>query len=101
MTDYARMSHAALLALRDSLPDDDPMQRVLAPYEHAAFAREWTQDSPATAVPSLLVSIPAYSIAKRLGLVHARTPASLAEVGQGFRGLGQGLMTYFERAPHG
>jgi hypothetical protein len=95
--DYSRMSHAQLLALRDSLAANDPMQATLAPYEHAAFAREWTQENPAAAVPSLAVSIPGYSAAKLLGLTHSRTPASLAEMAQSYRGMGQGLLALLRR----
>lgn len=92
MSNYGAMSHADLLRLRDSLAPGDPMQAVLAPYEHAAFAREWTRDDPLAAIPSLAVSIPAYSAAKGLGLLHARSPASLGEILQSYRGMGQGLL---------
>ena len=95
--DYSRLSHSALLAMRDALPADDPRQAVLAPYEHAAFAREWTRDDPLVAVPSLAVSIPGYSIAKLLGLTHSRSPASLSEMGQAYRGMGQGLLALLSR----
>lgn len=95
--DYGSMSHAALLNLRNSLAADDPMQAVLAPYEHAAFAREWTQENPLAAVPSLAVSIPGYSAAKLLGLTHSRTPATLAEMAQSYRGMGQGLLALLRR----
>ena len=93
MSKYADMAHSELLRLRDSIPHDDPRQRILAPYEHAAFAREWTMENPAVAVPSLAVSIPGYSLAKLLGYGNERTtPASLAEIAQGYKGMGRGLM---------
>jgi len=97
VTDYARMSHAQLLNLRNSLNPNDPLQAVIAPYEHAAFAREWTQESPFTAIPSLMLSIPAYTAAKGVGLVHARSPASLGEMAQSYRGMGQGLLALLRR----
>jgi len=96
---YAEMSHADLLRLRNSLAPDDPLQAELAPYEHAAFAREWTEENPVVAVPSLAVSIPGYSLAKLMGMGHSRTPASLAEVTQGYRGIGRGLASLL-RKPH-
>jgi hypothetical protein len=99
--DYARMSHAQLLTLRDQLHANDPMQAVLAPYEHAAFAREWTQANPLAAVPSLAVAIPGYTAAKFLGLTHSRSPASLLEMGQSYRGVGQGLLALMGRMTHG
>lgn len=63
----------------------------VAPQEHRAFAREWTQDNPMLAVPSLLAAIPAYSAAKALGLIHSRTPASLNQVTEGYKGVAEGL----------
>lgn len=91
---YADMAHSELLRLRESLPADDPRQRLLAPYEHAAFAREWTMENPVMAVPSLAVSIPGYSLAKLLGYGGENaTPASLAEMAQAYKGMGRGLMS--------
>lgn len=97
MSNYASMSHADLLTLRNTLAPNDPQQAVIAPYEHAAFAREWTQESPMAAVPSLALAIPAYTAGKALGLLHARSPASLSEMGQSYRGIGQGLLSLFMR----
>lgn len=91
MNSYEGMSHADLLRLRNSLAPSDPRQAEIAPYEHAAFAREWTMENPAVAVPSLMVSIPGYSLAKLMGVGRARSPASLGEMAQSFRGVGQGL----------
>ena len=54
--DYSHMSFADIRKLRDQYPDDSPMQAQLAPYEHQAFAREWTQDNPMVAAPALAVS---------------------------------------------
>lgn len=87
----AYLPHAELLRMRNALPPDDPRQRALALAEHEAFAREWTQEHPLIAPLSLLVATPGYEAAKALGLVHARTPASLAAIGAGYRGIGQGL----------
>lgn len=76
-------------------------QPMLAPYEHQAFAREWTRDNPMLAVPSLAAATPLYyllkqpllmSMGKSLGLVGPdATPASLDQLQAGFRGIGQGL----------
>jgi hypothetical protein len=89
--DYGSMTHAQLVALRASIPNDDPRQSVLAPYEHQAFAREWTQDSPIVAPLSLMFAIPAYTAAKTLGVVHARSQPSIAAILDGYKGIGQGL----------
>ncbi len=83
-------SHAALLGAR-SKTTDPRAQAHLAPLEHRAFAREFAQESPLKAAVSLPFAIPAYSMAKALGLQKARSPASVEEVMQGFAGLGEGL----------
>lgn len=93
--DYSTMSHADLLNLRNSLPANDPRQQILAPYEHQAFAREWAQQSPWIATPSLLAAIPLYSLGKATGLVQSRSGASLDEMADAYRGLGQGLLSHF------
>ena len=92
-SDYGNMTHAQLVALRASIPADDPRQTVLAPYEHQAFAREWTQDSPIVAPLSLTFAIPAYSAAKALGVVHARSQPSIAAILDGYKGVCHGLGT--------
>lgn len=88
---YDGMTHADLMALRNSLAPTDPRQQQIAPYEHAAYAREWTQQNPLTAIPSLTVAIPAYALAKQFGLIGARTRPSFEQVAMGYRGMGQGI----------
>lgn len=95
--DYASMSHAQLLALRNSLPPNDPRQAVLAPYEHQAFAREWTNENPVIAPISLAFAIPGYAAAKALGIEHARTGPSIASILAGYKGIGQGLASVIGR----
>lgn len=85
------MSHAQLLQLRNALPADDPRQRILADYEHQAFAREWTRKDPFIAPASLLFAIPGYTLAKALHLQGARTGPSLDEMAAGYKGVWQGL----------
>lgn len=77
-----------LRAARD-LPGAD--QQKLAPMEHRAFAREWTQENPLLAVPSLAFAIPGYAVAKKLGLIGARTQPSLEQIGQSYLGIFDGL----------
>jgi hypothetical protein len=43
------------------------------------------------------VSIPAYTAAKGLGLLHTRSPASWGEMGKSYRGIGQGLLARLMR----
>lgn len=77
-----------LRALRDQ-PGAD--QNKLAAMEHRAFAREWTQENPLVAVPSLAVATPLYAGAKALGLMSGRSKPSLYQVGQGYAGILDGL----------
>lgn len=72
-----------------NLPGAD--QQKLAPMEHRAFAREWTQENPLLAVPSLAFAIPGYAVAKKLGLIGARTQPSLEQIGQSYLGIFDGL----------
>lgn len=94
------LSHAELFNLREKARGTPDFQK-LAPAEHGAFAREWTQEQPWLAAPSLAVAAPLYylakqqpivDIAKRLGLVgQDATPASLDQLAASYRGIGQGL----------
>ena len=94
MPDYSGLTFNQLRQLRDQYPDASPMQDTLAPYEHQAFAREWTQENPLVAAPSLTFAIPGYALAKLLGIKHGRSRPSLAEMAGGYRGIGQGLLAY-------
>lgn len=82
-------THSEMARLRDGASPAD--QARLAPLEHRAFAREWTRENPLVAVPSLAAAIPLYTFAKALGIVKARSPASFAEVREGYRGIYEGL----------
>lgn len=86
--ELARLDQHALLSLRKEHPD---LQGKLAPYEHRAFAREQVQRSPVNAL-GLIGLIPAYQLAKLLGLHGARTGPSLEQMKQGYVGLGEGLL---------
>lgn len=85
-------THAELFNVRANISQDKETQAKAAPAEHRAFAREWTKENPMVAVPSLLAAIPLYSIAKATGIIKARSPASIDEVAEGYRGLMEGLM---------
>ena len=91
VTPYERMTHAELMQLRNSLPDESPLHALIAPYEHQAFAREYTKQRGWGAVPSLMVAIPGYTAAKGMGMIGARSPASLTELVKGYKGMGQGI----------
>ena len=85
------LSHAELYSARAVAPQQ--WQAILGPLEHQAFAREWTQANPWVAAPSLLAAIPAYTLAKSMGLLNTRSPASLDEMASGYRGMYQGLLS--------
>lgn len=88
--EQAQESHASLYRARDSAQNKDE-QNALARKEHQAFAREVVTENPLMAVP-LAAAIPLYTGAKALGLTNARSDASFAEMGDAYKGVGQGLM---------
>lgn len=94
--DLNGQTHAVLSALRNRTVDPAEQRRI-APAEHRAFAREWTQEQPLLAVPSLIAAIPTYSVAKAAGILRARTPASLDEMAEGYRGLGEGIQALWNK----
>jgi hypothetical protein len=72
------LSHDELFRLRAMFDGDDEMQAMLGPMEHAAFAREFTEENPWIGAPAMLTAIPAYSAAKALGLHGGRSPARIS-----------------------
>jgi hypothetical protein len=89
--DLINASHGDLLAKRSALPDDDPLQQLIAPFEHRAFAREQASQNPIATAVTMPFMIPGYAMMKALGLQSGRTPASIEQVKQGYIGLHEGL----------
>jgi hypothetical protein len=85
------LTQAELLDLRRMFDGDDRMQAILGPMEHEAFAREYTEENPWIGAPAMVAGIPAYTAAKALGLHGGRSPASINEIAQAYRGVGEGL----------
>lgn len=100
--DYSKLDHAALSMLRSRVKPGSAEDQQLAPFEHGAFARQWTEENPLLAAPSLAVATPLYYLAKQkplldmaqsLGLVgEGATPASLDQLKRSYAGIGQGLL---------
>jgi len=86
------MDHASLYNARQYVPREQ--QGDISPYEHRAFAREATQANPWLALP-IAVGTLAYQPYKLL-TGQARSGASLNQVGQGLRGVGEGLWSAFQ-----
>lgn len=86
--DYSKLNHMTLLGMRHGASPE--RQRELAPYEHRAFAREMTEENPLNAL-GLLWGIPAYQVAKLLGLHSSRTGFDPRQAGHGLLGVGEGL----------
>ncbi len=82
----AGMPHAALYSARGQATPEQ--QNVISPYEHRAFAREAVAENPMMALP-IAAAIPAYQLYK--SIFGARSSPSLAQVGQGYLGIGEGL----------
>lgn len=92
----ANMSHTELALLRDKFQKQPEIYAALAPFEHQAFAREWTRDNPMLAVPSLTAAIPLQYLAKKIGVMPRmsdapQSPASFDQFTHGFQGIGQGI----------
>jgi hypothetical protein len=83
------MSHADLYRLR-GLTKDPATQQMIAPLEHRAFAREFTQDHPAIAGAAVPLSALGYYLGKKSGLIKSRTPADLDQVFGAVQGTLQG-----------
>jgi len=89
-----QMTHAQLWSLRDAYKDDPKMQMRLAPYEHQAFAREFTKERPVLGPMSMAAAIPLYQLAKMGGMMTnggTATPPSLNQMVQSYKGVAQGL----------
>jgi hypothetical protein len=80
--------------LRNSLPADSPLHAQYGPMEHGQAMREIVGRNPMMALPLGLVGIPGYSLGKATGMIQTRSPASLEEILQAYRGLGRGLEDY-------
>lgn len=97
------MPWGQLINLRNAHAQDQAAQDYLAPYEHQAYARETTRDSPILGGLQMAVLTPAYTAVKGLGIINAaralglveddgtkQSSASWGELGAGFKGIGQG-----------
>lgn len=82
----ATMPHAELYQLRAKLPKNQ--QALIAPYEHRAFAREAVGENPWMALP-IAAGTFAYQPYKML--FGARSEPSFKQVGQGLKGIYEGL----------
>lgn len=91
---YGSMSHEQLMRIRLDPKTTLEEQKQVAPYEHRAFAREWTQEQPLIAPASLAVATPLYQVAKAVGLTSkdsTSTGPSLEQVKQGYKGISEGV----------
>jgi len=94
----SQLPHSLLSSTRSRVPT--PQQNQIAPAEHRAFAREVVTENPLMAAP-LAVAIPAYQVykllSKAIGTEDAMDPTtsdpSMAQITQGFAGVGEGLST--------
>ena len=95
------MKHNDLLLLRKyAVQTKNPeLNARLAPFEHQAFAREYTKNSPVSGTLGLGAAIPLYALGKSIPGIRDMmatggdpvTPPTLAQVVAGYRGIGQGL----------
>lgn len=86
---------ASLINARNALEPDDPMQNVLGPREHGAYAEMRVDDYPVYGVLEQLLAIPAYTAAKKLGIMGGRSQPSIDEMAEAYRGVGRGIRRNF------
>ena len=83
------MSHSDLYRARALAKGDPATQKMLAPLEHRAFAKDFVGDHPVIAAGMPLAAL-GYYIGKRGGLIKSRTPADLDQVFGAVQGTLQG-----------
>jgi len=66
-------------------------QNELAGDERRAFAREWINEEPLTALTTLPLAIPADYLARKLGFMRGRSEPTLDQMTSGFKGYIEGL----------
>lgn len=95
ITEMEKMSHAELYRARSNAKTPEE-QKHIAPYEHRAFAREFTEENPVTGAVGLAVAIPGYQAAKALGK-GSRTGVDGKQLVEGYKGLAEGLAAPWKR----
>jgi hypothetical protein len=96
------MSWDDLMDLRMQAGKNVARQQQIAPYEHRAWARETVGQNPLLALP-YAVMIPGYQAAKAIGLLqsndpnHPTTRPSWEQIRQGFTGVGEGLLNWYNK----
>lgn len=89
------LSWEELLELRRKYNGNQDMQNLLAPYEHAAYAREDVRDRPYMALPYLAM-IPGYQAYKAIkGGGRSNNP--LEAMKGGYEGVFQGLLQSIQK----
>ena len=87
----AQLSFGELMRMREAAGQDATAQGRIAPYEHRAFVREATQESPLRSL-GFIAAIPGYQVAKATGLMSSRTGSTQpwAQILEGYKGLAEG-----------
>lgn len=89
VSEMEKMSHSELYLARQKAKTPEE-QKHIAPYEHRAFAREYTAENPVTGAIGLAAAIPLYQAYKAVGS-DSRTGVQMQQVGEGYKGIGEGL----------
>lgn len=105
---FGKMPSTELMQLRDKFAGDKAYNIRISPFEHRAFTRETVLDAatPLEVLDSTLgmsARIPSYYLAKATGIHELAikpltgetgytTPASISQMVEGFRGIGEGLL---------
>lgn len=94
--DLASMDWTDLIALRSQFNENPAAQKKISPYEHRAYAREAVAENPLNAIGYTFM-IPGYQAAKAVGLLGARTQPSLDQLKHGYKGVGEGLLGWWNK----
>jgi hypothetical protein len=85
-TPYGRW--ASLVGERNRAPQN--RQSILGPLEHGAYAEYKVAQNPLNAL-IMLGLIPGYTASKALGIKSGRSPASIEEMSEAYKGMWRGL----------
>jgi len=91
LSDLSNMGWEKMLRLRKKYSGDPMMQQMLAPFEHQAYARQYTQEHPVAGPIAMAVDAPAYQLAKLFGIKSGRSQPSLDELFAAYSGIMQGM----------
>ena len=94
--EMAKAPWDTLIGARKDLPEDDPQQQQIAPYEHRAWAREQVAANPLLA-PVYAALVPGYQLAKFVkSFAPGQTAPSMDQFTHGMTGIAEGVQQWLQ-----